>query len=81
MIKTCQHCGQSFEAYVHNAKYCIDCRYEVARTRARHYEKSHVLKRREINHRWYVKNREQRLEYFRRRYIKSKLAVLRGGTP
>lgn len=79
MIKTCQRCGESYDA-LGRAKYCIVCRVEVKREQWRtayhRYNERHRIKRREIarkSRRNYVdKHREQvrarHREYMCKRY-------------
>lgn len=95
MIKRCASCGCEFDGHG-NAKYCVECRVEVKseqrrrwlkanpekqREYVRRWEKAHPEKKREYLRRYRERHREQIREYSRRRYIKSKLAVLRGENP
>lgn len=95
MIKTCARCGCEFDAHHFNVKYCDDCRPIVKREQnreaRRRWLKANPEKQRECVRRWEKANPEKQREYQRRwrkahpeygrqRYIKSKLAVLRGVT-
>lgn len=68
MIKRCARCGKEFATKYPFQKYCSkECRHEAQREYRNNYQRRY----RELN-------RERLREYARQRYIKSKLAVLRG---
>lgn len=70
MTKICPICGNEFEPYHFNQKYCSEaCSLKAKKLKERKWKKTHRKKMKESWDKYYAKNREKRKAYSRQWYL------------